>query len=87
MAESQRNRQREDEQIVLSAFKYQLPTPGELALLRDKAGLSKTEAAERIGVNRHTIRRWETAQHGSPDLETLRQLLSVYRVEIAANSA
>jgi len=71
--------------VILSAFRYQLPTPGELNLLRDKAGLTKTEAAERVGVNRHTIRRWETGD-GSPDIDSLRELLAVYRVEIASES-
>jgi len=72
-----------DNGAILSPFGYQIPTPDELALLRDKAGLSKTEAAKRVGVNRHTIRRWETGR-GSPDTDNLRELLAVYRVEIGA---
>lgn len=78
----QNNQQRE--QIILSPFRYQFPSPGELALLRDKARLTKMEVAERMDVNRHTVRNWETGE-SSPRLDELQQLLGIYRVEIASN--
>lgn len=74
------------DKLVLSPFAYQLPSPGELALLRDKACLTKKEVAERMDVNRHTVRNWETGD-SSPRLDELQQLLGVYRVEIETEVA
>lgn len=67
--------------VIPSPFRYCLPIPQELTILREEAGLTKTEAADRIGVNRHTIGRWESG-NGPPNVEKLRKLLAVYRTEI-----
>jgi len=88
MASSTGNREsrHEREGVILSPFGYTIPTPGELAVLRDRAELTKTEVAERLDVDRDTIRHWETGR-SSPCLETVKELLAMYRAEIASESA
>lgn len=81
-----RDRRHEREGVILSPFGYTLPTSGELQVLRDQAGLEKQEVAERLDVDRNTIRHWETGRF-SPSLETTKEMLAMYRAEIASDSA
>ncbi len=63
-------------------WSYALPAPGELRVLRDRAELSQDDVAEHIGVSRQTIHAWESGTV-SPSIETTRELLGLYRAEIA----
>jgi len=65
-------------------WNYALPAPGELRVLRLKAGLSQHEAAEHVGVSRQTIHAWEDGDV-SPSLETTRKLLGLFRAEICGD--
>lgn len=50
-----------------------------LAELRKTSGLSQDELAERLGVSRQSISRWETGQ-AEPSPENLRAMCTLYRV-------
>lgn len=54
-----------------------------LAEARKARGLSKAEAAERLGVSRQAISRWETGA-GIPTLDNLMQLGTLYQVSLDA---
>lgn len=47
--------------------------------LRKKAGLSQEEAAERLGVSRQTISKWETDQ-STPDFDKLSLICNLYNI-------
>lgn len=47
--------------------------------LRKKAGLSQEEAAERLGVSRQTISKWETDQ-STPDFDKLSLICKLYNI-------
>lgn len=53
----------------------------ELKILRVRAGLTQTQAAERIGVVQASICRWETGQQRVPE-KRLWQLTKLYQEEI-----
>lgn len=71
----------DDERPLLSPWNYALPTAGELAALRDQAGLSQQDVSQRIGVKRQTLGRWEKGD-ASPSVDTARELLGIYRASI-----
>ncbi len=52
------------------------PSPGYIAALREALGLSQQEFAERIGVNKLTVSRWERGalRPGAASLDALRKL-------------
>ena len=50
-----------------------------IAACRKQAGLSQEKLAERMGVSRQTISRWETGE-ARPDLEKFEQLCGVFSV-------
>ena len=52
-----------------------------LLKLRNKAGLSQEELAEKIYVTRQAVSRWETGET-LPNTETLKQLSRLYNVSI-----
>ena len=52
-----------------------------LLKLRNKAGLSKEELAEKVYVTRQAVSRWETGET-LPNTETLKQLSRLYNVSI-----
>ena len=52
-----------------------------LAEARKARGLSQAEAAERLGVSRQAISRWETGA-GIPTLDNLMQLGTLYQVSL-----
>lgn len=52
-----------------------------LLKLRNKAGLSQEELAEKIYVTRQAVSRWETGET-LPNAETLKQLSRLYNVSI-----
>lgn len=52
-----------------------------LAQGRKAQGLSQTEAAERLGVSRQAISRWETGS-GAPTLDNLIQMGRLYEVSL-----
>ena len=54
-----------------------------IAACRKQAGLSQEKLAERMGVSRQTISRWETGE-ARPDLETFEQLCGVFSVSADA---
>ena len=54
-----------------------------LAEARKARGLSQAEAAERLGVSRQAISRWETGA-GIPTLDNLMQLGTLYQVSLDA---
>lgn len=54
-----------------------------LAEARKARGLSQAEAAERLGVSRQAISRWETGA-GIPALDNLMQLGTLYQVSLDA---
>ena len=56
-------------------------TASRLVSLRKKKGLSQEELAEKIGVSRQAISKWERAE-SSPDTENLIALASVYGLSI-----
>ena len=45
--------------------------------LRQAAGLTQKEAAERLGLSQHVISRWETGEH-SPALRQLPAIAKIY---------
>lgn len=47
--------------------------------LRKKAALSQTEAAERLGISRQTLSKWETGK-SCPDAVFLKKLSDLYQV-------
>lgn len=52
-----------------------------LLKLRNKAGLSQEELAEKVYVTRQAVSRWETGET-LPNTETLKQLSRLYNVSI-----
>lgn len=54
-----------------------------IAACRKQAGLSQEKLAERMGVSRQTISRWETGE-ARPDLEKFEQLCGVFSVSADA---
>lgn len=44
-----------------------VPVPNRLRELRERAGLSRAELAEQVGVAEGTIVRWELRTYGIPD--------------------
>ena len=52
-----------------------------LQLLRKKNGLSQEELAERVGISRQAISKWESGQ-STPDLNKLILLSEIYNVTI-----
>ena len=52
-----------------------------LLKLRNKAGLSQEELAEKVYVTRQAVSRWETGET-LPNTETLKQLSKLYNVSI-----
>lgn len=82
-ANPRRDSEAERERVILSPFQYTIPTTGELAVMRDKAGLTQQQVADELDVDRNTVRKWE---HGEwpPSIETVEELLALYRVEIAS---
>lgn len=54
---------------------------GKLQLLRKKNGLSQEELAERLGISRQAISKWESGQ-STPDLNKLILLSEIYNVTI-----
>ena len=52
-----------------------------LLKLRNKAGLSQEELAEKVYVTRQAVSRWETSET-LPNTETLKQLSRLYNVSI-----
>lgn len=52
-----------------------------LLKLRNKAGLSQEELAEKVYVTRQAVSRWETGET-LPNTETLKQLSRIYNVSI-----
>ena len=56
-------------------------TASKLVALRKKNGLSQEELAERIGVSRQAISKWERAE-SSPDTDNLIALAKVYDISI-----
>lgn len=52
-----------------------------LIVLRDKAGLSQLELAEKIGVSRQAIARWESTD-AIPSVEKMKALANVYGVTL-----
>lgn len=54
-----------------------------IAACRKQAGLSQEKLAERMGVSRQTISRWETRE-ARPDLEKFEQLCGVFSVSADA---
>lgn len=55
----------------------------ELRKLRAECGISQMEAAERLGVSRQTIHRWEHGE-AAPSMENLRGMASLYGVTVDA---
>ena len=58
-----------------------LKTAERLLEYRKKAGLSQEELAERIGVSRQAVSKWERAE-ASPDTDNLIALAEVYGVTL-----
>ena len=56
-------------------------TATKLVALRKKNGLSQEELAERIGVSRQAISKWERAE-SSPDTDNLISLAKIYGISI-----
>ena len=54
---------------------------GKLQLLRKKNGLSQEELADRLGISRQAISKWESGQ-STPDLNKLILLSEIYNVTI-----
>ena len=52
-----------------------------LQLLRSKTGMSQEELAERLGISRQSISKWESGQ-SVPDLKKLIILSEIYNVTI-----
>ena len=50
-----------------------------LIVLRDRAGLSQMELADRLGVSRQAVSRWETGE-AVPDTEKVIQLSRIFHV-------
>lgn len=48
--------------------------------LRKKARLSQEEAAEKLGVARQTVSKWETGQ-SIPDLEKTKEICGLYHIQ------
>ena len=76
----------EQRDSIFSPWNYALPTAGELAILRDRAGLTQLDVAEQIGVNRKTIMAWEGGD-SSPSIDVTRELLAIYRAEIVSKNS
>ncbi len=53
----------------------------ELKRIREKAGLSQERLAEKIGVSRQAVTKWETGK-GIPDIENIISLSSLFEVSI-----
>lgn len=70
-----------ERETILSPWDYAFPTAGELAVLRDRAGVTQADVANRLDVNRKTVMAWESGS-SSPSLEITRELLGIYRAEI-----
>ena len=71
------------ERNLMSPWKYALPTPHELFLLRRYAQLSQTDVGDHLDVSRQTVGRWESGEI-SPSIETTRDLLGLYRATIVS---
>ena len=52
-----------------------------LLLLREKAGLSQEKLAEKLGVSRQAVSKWETGQ-STPDVDKLMALSRLYGVPV-----
>lgn len=52
-----------------------------LLLLREKAGLSQEKLAEKLGVSRQAVSKWETGQ-STPDVDKLMALSRLYGVSV-----
>lgn len=53
-----------------------------LASLRKAINMSQTELAQRLGVHRQSVRRWENGDT-SPDVETLQRIAAILKVPIS----
>ncbi len=60
-----------------------LETATRLMMLRKEHGLSQEELAERIGVSRQAVSKWERAE-SSPDLDNMVLLAKLYNVSLDA---
>lgn len=49
---------------------------------RERAGLTKAEAARRIGVDRGTVHRWEVGQNRPDDADLVSAVAKVYGVDL-----
>ena len=58
-----------------------LETANRLVQLRKDHGLSQEELAERLGVSRQAVSKWERAE-SSPDTDNLIALASLYRISL-----
>ncbi len=56
-------------------------TASRLVTLRKRAGLSQEELADKIGVSRQAVSKWERAE-SSPDTDNLLALAKVYGVKV-----
>ena len=52
-----------------------------LIVLRDKAGLSQMELADRLGVSRQAVSRWESGDT-TPTMDKLKSLARIYGVSL-----
>ena len=52
-----------------------------LIVLRDRAGLSQMELAERLGVSRQAVSRWESGDT-TPTMDKLKSLAKIYGVSL-----
>lgn len=57
------------------------PNDGEMAQLRMKVGLTQEMAAQRIGIDRTTITKWETGKN-YPKRGMIKKIAKVYQCEI-----
>jgi len=55
--------------------------PQRLKMLREEAGLTQKQLAEKLGVSRGTIGMYEIGQR-DPDTETLQKLSDIFRVSV-----
>jgi transcriptional regulator with XRE-family HTH domain len=54
-----------------------------LRIFRARAGLTVLEAAKRIGVDRHTLRRLELGEVSEPEYATVKKIAQFYGVSVA----
>lgn len=63
----------------IDLLQYNIPTGGELRIIREYLGLSKVQVQEQAGFKTDTLRNWEDG-NTSPRARDLRTLLSYYQL-------